>query len=378
VIGQLVRNALAATLVLYGLLAASGATASSAGVSQNKEWEELVKAAQREGQVDLILFGGLNLQKVMPEFEKKYGIKVNYQTGSSRKHADRILAERRMDRYTVDAWIGGANTALAQLLPNGVLTPIDELLVDPKVKDTSKWYKGKHHYTDPEHRYIFTWGAAPAQNVVFNTNMVKPAEIESYQDLLDPKWKGKIVMMSPGAQGVGALSMPLYLMSGVGEEWFRRLASEMDVTVVDDSRQGAEWVAMGRFPIGLFRFGDEATTLAKQGFPIQSYLPHPMKEGEVLTASAANLMAVDKAPHPNAMKLFVNWALSQEGQRLFIEAAGRSDSLRTDVDNRVIEPQYRIKPSTNYYVAFADPEYINRQKEILGTIQNIMKEAGYK
>jgi iron(III) transport system substrate-binding protein len=367
-------SALAAALVLSG--SAYGQEASPA----SKEWEELVKAAQREGEVSVILSGQVpqKLRVVMPEFEKKYGVKVNFQTGSGRQHAERILAERRMGRYTVDAWIGGANTPLSRLLPNDALAPFPELLVDPQVKDPSLWYKGKHHYTDPDHRYIFTWGAAPSYNVSFNTDMVDPDEIKSYHDLLNPKWKGKIVSRTPAGAGTGAFSIWLYLNPNVGEKWFRRWANEMDVTIVDDPRQGAEWVAMGRFAIGLFGLNTQAMKLAEQGFPIQAHLPHPMTEGEVISAYAANLMVLTNAPNPNAAKLFVNWVLSREAQSLFIKIAEKTDTLRTDVDNSVIEPRYRIQDDVDYTAVFADPDYINRQTEVMDALRKIMQEAGYQ
>jgi iron(III) transport system substrate-binding protein len=364
-------SAFTAALVFSG-------SALAAADKQGKEWEELVKAAQREGEVDVILSGSGVIRQAMPEFEKKYGIKVNYQTGRGRQHAERILAERRMGRYTVDAWIGGANTPLSKLLPNDALTPVDELLVDPEVKDPSKWFQGKHHYTDPERRYIFTWGAALARPLGFNTELVDPEEIQSYWGLLDPKWKGKIVSMSPSARGAGASTVPMVLNEKIGYEWFRRWANEMDVTIVSDPRQGAEWVALGRFPIGMFGLESQSNDLADQGFPIQHWLPHPMKEGDVLSAKAANLMALDRAPHPNAMKLFVNWALSKEAQQRFIEISGTNDSLRTDVDNSVIKPQYRVRDDVDYIIPFDDPEYIKKQSDILDKLGEIMREAGYK
>jgi iron(III) transport system substrate-binding protein len=365
-------SALAVSLALSVPAFAQGAD------GKGKEWDDLVKAAQREGQVEAFLYGGLNLQKAVPAFEKKYGVKVNYQTGSSRKQAERILAERRMGRFTLDVWIGGSGSALTKLMPNGVLVPIDELLVDPEVTDPSKWFKGKHHYTDPEGRYIFTWGAAPAQNIVYNTDMVDPEEIRSYWELLDPKWKGKIVAMSPGIQGNVAQSVPLVLNPKIGYEWFRRWANEMDVTIVADRRQGAEWVALGRFPIGMFGLNRDADELAAQGFPIKNYLPHPIKEGEILSAGANNIMVLDRAPHPNAMKLFVNWLLSEEGQQLAMEVGETRDSLRTDVDNSVIGSKYRIPRDGDYSIPFDNPDYINKQGEILTNLRKIMKDAGYQ
>jgi iron(III) transport system substrate-binding protein len=344
------------------------------------EWDALVKAAQKEGKVELILSGQVpqRLRPAFQPFEKRYGIRVNSQTGGGTAHAERILAERRIGRYTLDVWLGGANTPLVSLLPNKALASFPEFLVDPSVKDQSLWFQGKHHYTDVEGRYIFTWGASPGYNVAYNTKLVDPNEIRSYADLLNPKWKGKIVSWSPAAQGTGASSVPMFLNPKIGEEWFRRWATEMNVTIVTDSRQGAEWVALGRFAIGMFGMSTQAGSLKDQGFPIMDFMPHPMAEGEVLSASAANIMVMEHAPNPNAAKLFVNWALSQEGQTMFVKISEKMDSLRTDVPKDILEPQYRIDPNGDYLVAFSNAEYVDRQDEILLKLKKIMQDAGYR
>ncbi len=383
---QIVSSAaLAAILTLSANAYGSDASpATAAGQPQaaasSSEWDALVAAARKEGKVELILSGQvpLLLRKAMPEFEKKYGVRVNFQTGGGSTHAERILAERRVGRFTLDVWLGGANTALVSLVPNKALAPFPELLVDPEVNDRSLWFQGKHHYTDPEGRYIFTWGASPTYNIAYNTKLVDPNEIKSYADLLDPKWKGKTVSWSPAAQGTAGTTVPMFMNPKIGEQWFRRWATEMDVTIVSDARQGAEWVALGRFAIGMFGLATQAEALADQGFPIKGYMPHPMAEGEVLSASAANIMVMDRAPNPNAAKLFINWALSKEAQALFVKATEKTDSLRTDVPNDVLERQYRIDPHANYIVPFSDPEYINKQDEMLAKMKKIMQEAGYR
>ncbi len=377
-------GALAAILALpitaYGADVSSDAAVAQTPAATSAEWDALVAAARKEGKVELILSGQMPqlLRKAMPEFEKKYGVRVNFQTGGGSAHAERILAERRVGRYTLDVWLGGANTALVQLVPNKAIASLPELIIDPDVKDPSKWYGGKHHYTDLEERYIFTWGASPTYNIIYNTKLVDPNEIKSYADVLDPKWKGKIVSWSPASQGTGGNSVPMFLNPKIGEQWFRRWATEMDVTIVSDARQGAEWVALGRFPIGMFGLATQAGALADQGLPIKDYLPHPMAEGQALSASAANIMVMDRAPNPNAAKLFVNWALSKDAQAAFIKASEKMDSLRTDVPNDVLEPQYRIDPNVNYKVVFSDPEYIARQGEVLSKLKQIMQEAGYR
>lgn len=376
--------AAAAVLALPAVSAAKGPTSKADAASQvaaaPADWKALIRAAKREGKVEVNLGGQMprKLRRAMPAFEKKYGIKVNFKTGGSRGHRARLFAERKMGRYEVDVWVGGANGALAELYPRKLLVPVKPLLMDPEVTNQKLWYKGKHHYTDPEGQLIFTWGASPSYNVSFNTNMVKPEEIKSYHDLLDPKWKGKIVSWVPYRTGTAASAVPMMMNPKIGEEWFRRWATEMNVTIVRDSRQGAEWVALGRYPIGMFGLSTQAKSLADQGFPIQAYLPHPMAEGEVLSASAANIYAIKDPPNPNAGALFINWALSKEAQTLFLKLGQTTDSLRRDVDNKIIAPQYRIRTDRDYYVPFSDPVYIRSQRKIIGKLRRIMKDAGYQ
>ncbi|MDH3239695.1 MAG: ABC transporter substrate-binding protein [Alphaproteobacteria bacterium] len=345
--------------------------------SASAEWDALVAAAKKEGKVEVILGGQMprKLRTAMPAFTEKYGIKVNFQTGSSRRHAARIRAERNSGRFTADVWIGGANSGLSLLLPNGVLTRLDTLLIDPDVKDPKKWYQGKLHWVDPKGQHILAWGASPSYTIAINTNLVKPDEIKSYWDVLQPKWKGKIVARSPARQGSAASSVPMLLNPKIGEKWYKKFANEMDVTIVRDSRQAVEWLALGRFAIGMFGLGTPGEEMQKQGFPILPYLPHVLKEGETLSSSAANIMAVDRAPNPNAQKLFINWVLSKETQTLFIKTGKTSDSLRVDVPEDAVAPQYRIRRDREYYIGFSDPSFVNNQRTHLKTLRRIMKNA---
>lgn len=367
-------------LVLAALLGGQGQPAAQ---EASAEWQALVKAAKAEGKVQVILSGQvpLLLRQAMPEFEKKYGIKVEFQTGGGAQHIQRIRAERQLGRYTVDVWMGGVQPPLGTLYQTKELDPIDELLMDADVKDKTKWYRGTHHYCDPEGRYILAWGASPSHVVIYNTNLVKPEEIRSYADLLDPKWSGKIVTWVPQAAGATGTSIPMLLNPKLGEPWFRKW-SKQNLTIVKDARQGAEWVAVGKFSIGMFGLGTQARDLSKQGFPIREFLPHPIAEGESLSSSAANIMVLKNPPNPNARKLFVNWALSKEAQALFIKYGQRIDSLRTDVPNDVIEAHYRIMPNAQYYATFSrnSPEYADAkvQADAIEKLRAIMREAGHR
>ncbi|MGE5538612.1 MAG: ABC transporter substrate-binding protein [Gemmatimonas sp.] len=342
--------------------------------------KELIKAAQAEGSVEVLLSGQVpaKLRPLMPEFTKRYGVKINFQVGGGDQNGQRILAERRVGRYTLDAWLGGANTALAQLVPNNALVPINDKLVDPDVTDLSKWYRGRHYYVDPDQKYILAFGAQPARPISYNTKLLDPEQIKSYEDLLDPKWKGKQVAWNPSMEGAAATTVALYLHPRVGEAWFTRWARDMKVTLIDDVRQGAEWVALGRFPIGLFGIATQAEKMSREGFPIRGDLPHPMAEGEVLTSSATNIMLMDRAPHPKAGQLFANWILTREVQQEIVKLSRTTDSLREDIDDSMLSPQYQRRHDVDYFIAFADHRYQTEQTQIMARLREIMKEAGYR
>ncbi len=375
-------GALAALLLVpattHAAEAPTAQVAQASGVSA--EWDALVKAAQKEGRVEVILAGRVAalLRKAFPAFEKEYGIKVSSFTGGISEQTQRVLAERRAGRYSFDVRIGGANAPLVELMPNNVLDRVDTVLTHPDVLDRSKWFQNTHHYSDPQAQYIFTWGASPSHVVTYNTKMVDPSEIKSYWDLLDPKWQGKIVAWSPATPGTVGTSAPMFLNPKIGQKWFERFANEMKPVLIRDTRQGAEWIALGRYPIGLFGMNTPAYQLEAEGFPIKGYLPHALAEGEMISASGGTLTVFDRPANPNAMKLFTNWFLTRDAQQLLVQAAETNDSLRIDIDNTVIAEPHRIQRDRNYMVVFTNPDYAAKQKEISDTLRRIMQDAGYQ
>ena len=112
--------------------------------------------------------------------------------------------------------------------------------------DPSGWYEGKHHYDDPENRYIFVFEGTPSSGeITYNTKLVNPSEIKSYWDLLNPKWKGKSspwtrFHLRPDQRGANLF----YKHPDLGPEFLRRLHAETDMTILRSNEQ--IWIGSAR------------------------------------------------------------------------------------------------------------------------------------
>ena len=170
-----------------------------------------------------------NYRPVFKTFEDKFGIRTVVSTGSGRGQANRLLAERGARRYEVDIIMTGGTTGNARLIPNGVPDPIGRELFLPEVLDKSLWYQGKHFYSDPEEKYIFSFSGNVDLTPVsmrFNTKKlpIKEAKkIDSVWTFLDKKrFAGQIVALSPLIAGAGGSYFTVQVHPDLGEKYLRR------------------------------------------------------------------------------------------------------------------------------------------------------------
>jgi len=317
------------------------------------EWEKTVEAAKREGQVTIYGFGAPMLPIEAGVFQKSFpDIKVVTVSGRA---LPRILAERRAGKYIADIEVGGSSTPL-RLYKAKALDPIKDAIILPEVADESKWWQGKHRYTDPESKYIFQiMGNPQAGGIYYNTNLVNPKEFKSFWDFLNPKWKGKIEARDIRSPGPGGASMRVfYYNPKLGPKFIRRLFSEMDITLFRDRRQSVDWLANGKFYLCFFCANSAIGRARSQGLPIDKL--GAMKEGVGLTSSSGNIALLNKAPHPNAAKVYINWFLSRDGQLTLQNAYSKamvdgSNSLRIDIPKDMVPPDQRLRDDVTYIEA---------------------------
>ena len=300
-----------AGLTLIFLLVLSGS--GKAQTDWKQEWDKTLEAAKKEGRVNLYV-GRYGTEPLLNEFRKECPeIKLATVNGTGSQLATRILSEVRAGKVLADLYSGGANTNYNLLYKGKTLDSIKDALVLPEVLDESRWYDGQHSFGDPERKSIFIYIANPSSSsLYYNTNLANPKEFTAHWDLLNPKWKGKIVSQDPTGTGLGATMLFFYYSPELGPEFIRRLFGTMDITYSRDRRQITDWLAQGKFAICLgCRDAPRAKT---QGLPVDELDTGSWKEGESLSTGGGSLSLIKGAPHPNAARVFINWFLSRKGQ----------------------------------------------------------------
>jgi len=348
--------------------------AAEAPESWQAEWQKTVKAAEQEGQV---VYSGCGSHEYVYEFQKKFPkIKTVIVYASCNDLVSRIMAERRAGKFLTDVIRFGLTSAHTFYRAK-ILQPIDSAFMLPEVKDPSLWWQRKHHYSDPEGKYLFVPAASVyARFASYNTSLLNPNDFRSYWDLLNPKWKGKIVAtdLKQGEGRNGARF--LYYHPELGPQYLRRLFSEMDLTLSRDYRQATDWLAQKRFSLYIFNQSDDTLNAKEQGLPVQILDTGGWKEGTGLDPIGGAYSLMDKPPHPNAAKVLINWLLSREGQIALqkdAESAGRADSLRTDIPKTDVHPMMRRREGIKYLLMW-NPDWME-MKPVQETINQVLGEA---
>jgi ABC-type Fe3+ transport system substrate-binding protein len=364
-------------LICVTIVCSKLALAAEATTAWRSDWEKTIKAAEEEGAV--VIYMTQSLEPVFRDsFQKKFPkIKVTAVTGRGPEISQRVMSERRAEKFAVDLYISGS-TSPRIFYRAKILEPIKPLLTLPEVVDTSGWYEGKHHYNDPENRFIFVFEGTPRSgDITFNTKVVNAAEIKSYWDLLAPKWKGKIVTVDPFLPGpISAAQIFFYKNADLGPEFVRRLYADTEITILRSNEQLMDWLSAGKYAFGIGARDVDKAIL--QGMPVMQFLPGSLKEGSSVTAYNGTVSYFTRAPHPNAAKVAVNWLLSREGQTAWLNSdqktGGLHDSLREDISkDKISQWARRVKGAKFLWL---DPEWIDELPVIRETIKKAMGSAG--
>jgi iron(III) transport system substrate-binding protein len=262
--------------------------------------QRLAKAAKAEREVTL--YSSLvveDLTALAAAFQKKYGVKLNYWRAGSEKVVQRAVTEARAGRFDFDV-VETNGPELESLHREKLLQQADS----PYFKDLLPDAIRPHKEWIGDRLNMFVQA--------YNTNLVKKSDLpQSYQDLLDPKWKGKLGIEAEDIDWFATIVTTMGEQKGL--QLFRDIVAKNGLSVRKGHSLLAGLVASGEVPFALTVYNHNADKLKKKGAPVDWYAIQP-------AVARVNGVALSKKPaHPNAAVLFYDFILSPEGQAILVK-----------------------------------------------------------
>ena len=266
----------------------------------------LIAGAKKEGFLNLYSSAITeHMNAVMAAFEKKYGVKVRLWRGGSEEILQRTVTEARGGRFDMDV----VETASPQLIAIGR----EKLLADVQTPVAA----------DLMREAIIPGQPLPSRLIVFtgayNTNLIKKSDLpKTYEDLANPKWKGKLGIEADDNNWLMAMASAMGEAKGIA--LFRDIVTKNGISVRKGHTLMANLVASGEVPVALTIYYHEVEPLKRAGAPIEELNIAPM------FAFTAGAGVASRSPHPNAAVLFVDFLLS-DGQKILAD----HDNVPTNV-----------------------------------------------
>lgn len=358
------------------LLAAVSSASMAAAQDWKAEWDRTVAAAEQEGTVVVDTVSDKAWQEfVAKEFPAAFPkIKLDATRLSPPDFVARVRVEREAGKFLWDVAAAGPNPMYA-LYKDGAVDPILPELILPEAKDEAAWGGWNEALIDAPHRYVFSMSeyiSAPFYNAAF----VPAEKVQQLglKVLLDPAYKGKIAWQEPTIPGSGH-SFALDLREHLGDDGLKQLVLDQHVifdrnmqTVVEDMARGTVYFTIGpatRSLIGPY-------VKAGAGVKTDLHMIGNKPEESHVTDGGNTISVMNKRPHPNAARVFVNWILQKDVQYRLAKAMDE-DSRRNDIPP-VSSPDEARLPGAKY-LAPPREEEATRLEDAVGYIKQLRRDA---
>jgi ABC-type Fe3+ transport system substrate-binding protein len=363
-------RAVAATTIGALAIGAGPAHAADWQAGAGPEWHAILAAAKKEG--TMAVAAPPEIAGPMTEgFNRDTGIDIEFLGGETRERSSRIGREVRAGRVTIDFLFTGS--VELPLVKAGFFEDLKSKLILPGAADAKNWAGGELKWVDNTSRYMLQTQAFVSSVPIYDGNAIKPGELNTWNDLLQPKYKGKIVAYDPRSGGPGA-QIAGYIGATKGIDFLKSLYVGQEVVYSLSSRQMTEWIARGVYMVGMGIPSADYLTLTNAG--VKNLIPANLKDGPGAVSGGFSVVLIPKgAPHPNAATVFLNWVASAPGQIAYSQGL-KTISRRTDVPLDPSVAAYTVpKPGVTYQDQYNEDYLVNVRAKVL---EQVMQAIGGK
>jgi iron(III) transport system substrate-binding protein len=364
------RRAVLGATAAAPLLRLTSASAATEGVSKGGITDALIAAAQKEG--TLTYYHVTSIDDTIgwtEKFTKRYGVQTKDVRGPGYPTWDKWLNESRLGRHLCDVIQVTDPSLIPSADKEGFVahyTPSAGAQIFPQMKVDGVWYAIN----------------AQVMGIGWNTKGTSPAEqdfifAQGWDALGDPRWKGRYGTTTPASGGSDYIFWYMFLVeleNRYGDPWLKRIAANKPTVYISKAPM-FDRLATGEYAIIDQASQDGLSTLYLKGAPVRWTFPEPVPCNLTAQVVSAN------APHPNAARLFQEWALSPEGQLAWFEFTSVLPSRPDVVDPRKAakkdwygEAWYR-EPKTLYLKYLQEPQFNDPSKPVIARWNKII---GYR
>ena len=335
--------------------AQSPSTAAPAGTGSNgpagytgpDRQQRLMEGAKKEG--ELMVYTSIqapDFADIIAAFEKKYGVKIKVWRSSSENILQRAVSEGHAARYDADI-VETSAPELESLYREKMLVRVES----PHLDDLIEQAIPPHREWIGTRLDIFTLG--------YNTKLVKKEDLpKSYEDLLDPRWKGKLAVEADDSDWFA--SVVTQMGEAKGLKLFRDIVATNGVSVRKGHSLMMNMVASGEVPLALDVYNYKTEQMKKQGVPVDWQALQP-------AVAAPQAVAMFRhAPHPNAAVLFFDFMLSDAQpilqKRDFVMSGKKMTTPLNDMPLKFIDARVTLDENDKWSKLF-DETFVKHAKK---------------
>jgi iron(III) transport system substrate-binding protein len=302
--------------------------------------QKLIDAAKKEG--TLTLYTSLAQKDIAPltgPFEQKYGITIKAWRSSSENVLQRTVTEAAAKRFDVDA-IQSTSIELESLHREKILQKI----ASPGQRDLIPGALPSHQ--EWAATYLAVWVQA------YNTNLIRKEDLpKSFEDLLDPKWKGKLGIEADVTEWYSTIALDMGDEKGI--RFFNELVKQNGISVRKGHSLLNNLVVSGEVPLALTVYNYMPETSKKKGAPIDWFVLDPA------VAAASGVAIARRAPHPAAALLFYDYMISPEAQAIlqsmnYVPTNNKVPSPLRALRTRLVDPAVALDQGDKWSKSYED------------------------